>query len=104
MIEGIQTHEPVGCPMGKLAKLRKTLEAVETLTSAGYAVADLSSGMITMRCPSFRRLVEDHGGSCAVQPCGPHFRVSLLWLDGIEISFTEERDTVYVLDENWKPL
>ena len=90
--------------LNKIGIHKKTIEVWDYLVENNYHPADFSNGIVTMRRQGFMKLAKEVNNVVSVQETRL-YRISALWIEGVEISFTEMKEPGrWHPTDNWEPL
>jgi hypothetical protein len=90
--------------LNKIGIHKKTIEVWDWLVENNYSPADFSNGIVTMRRQGFMKLAKEVNNVISVME-NRLWRVSAVWIDGIEISFTEMKEPgKWHPIDNWEPI
>jgi len=90
--------------LNKIGVHKNTVAVWDYLVENKYYPADFSGGVITMRRQGFMKLAKEVNNVVSVMETRL-YRVSAVWIDGVEISFTEMKEVGrWSPTDNWEPL
>jgi hypothetical protein len=90
--------------LNKIGIHRKTIEVWDWLVENNYNPADFSNGVVTIRRQGFMKLAKEVNNVVSIME-NRLWRISAVWIDGIEISFTEMKEPgKWHPIDNWEPI
>ena len=89
----------------KITAWKDTIKVWDQLVEEGFQPADIGINTVTMRRPGFNKLIQSHGGQCAVSD-KRHYRLNSVWCGSVEINFLEVKgeEKQWVIEDRWEPL
>lgn len=90
--------------LNKIGIHKKTIEVWDWLVENNYNPADFSNGVVTIRRQGFMKLAKEVNNVVSIME-NRLWRISAVWIDGIEISFTEMKEPgKWHPTDNWEPI
>lgn len=98
------TYDPTLECQSKIGAHKKTIQVWDWLVENDYRPADFSTGNVTMRRHGFVKLAKEVNNVVSVLE-NKLYRISAVWIDGIEVSFTEMKSkSRWTPIDNWEPI